>query len=268
MSRALLPPDARSLLDYLTLATPPEDLARSLYGPTWREAVRRTPFGFRTVRDPLPGHLADFLADVLSGVIAHDGRSTRDGRTRGWWLRDAASGSWSSTTFDAVGLRLHRDVLDLLDRASAALDEARAKADARKRAARPSEHEREEIDREETRGPALRLAVLSGLSHAIASLGRNLAATLAGLRDRLPLPIEARHTIAREWLYEALDLGDLDPRGDRLLTAEVREVWQEHEASGASVLPLQMLYRALDDLLGPRSRRVAWTLPEVLAEAA
>jgi hypothetical protein len=69
-----LDPEALALLRYRTLDDDPESLALALYGPSWREAVRPTDTGWKTTRSPLPAFAADFLAEILDGAVAHDGR--------------------------------------------------------------------------------------------------------------------------------------------------------------------------------------------------
>jgi hypothetical protein len=114
----------------------------------------------------------------------------------------------------------------------------------------------------DARSASLRVAILSALSHLIASHGRNLSASFAALRDRLPLPAEALLAIARAWLDDAILVGDVtvSPAG-RVSVAEVREAHERQSRSGEA-LPLRTLYGALDALLGDRIRRVEWVLPD------
>lgn len=263
-----LDPDALGVLRYTTLDVEPESLARSLYGPTWREALRLNDAGWTTRRDPLPAFAADFLAEVLVGSVAHDGRSTREARSSGWWLR-SASGEWRPASLDAIGRDLHRVVLSISTEAT----ERRAAAEARLRDAKGSDHARKpgearslafrrQVEEAETRArsESLRVAILSALSHLIASLGRNMAATFAALRDRLPLPADALLVIAERWLDDALLVGDVTPSpAGRISVAEVRDAYERQARSG-DALPLQTLYRSLDSLLGARIRRVEWSL--------
>lgn len=252
--RELLDPEALRLLEYLTLHDDPRNLAASLYGPAWREAVAVTEGGgYRTKRDPLPAFLADFLAEALLGVVGHDGRSTREGRSLGWWMR-YPSGSWRPASVEEIGTALTRLVVALQTRAA---DQREA---ALRRFLAATDRAAKEAAKTDADAEALRVALLSGLAHAIASLGRTLSAAFTALRDRLPLPEPVLREIAREWLETALDLGDLtpDPRG-RIAVADVRDAY-ERTRTVEVCLPLQTLYRCLDAILGPRHRLREWSL--------
>jgi hypothetical protein len=116
------------------------------------------------------------------------------------------------------------------------------------------------------REEALRSALLSGVSVLVAGMGRNVGATFAALRDRLPIPTEALLAIAERWLDDALLVGDVTPTpAGRISVAEVRDAYERQARSG-DVLPLQTLYRSLDVLLGARVRRVEWNLPDTSRE--
>jgi hypothetical protein len=258
MSALRLPPESRETLHARAFNVHPEALAASLYGPAWREAVHQTATGWwRTSRDPLPTFLADFLGDVLRDVVAHDGRSTRESRAGGWWRR-SSSGVWSPTSVEGVAAMLHADLSEIL--AEALADAERVRAEARRAPDGAPIHG-------QVRAASIRAAVLSGLSHVVASIGKHLSGALRILRERsaLTMPADALRAVASSWLDDALDRGDLTPVRGRLLVADVKALHDDQTRSGEAVLPLLALYRALDDLLGPRLRRIEWPLTDASA---
>lgn len=259
-----LPPDALDCLARRLLDAPAEELAATLYGVGWRSNVVRNENGvWRTRRLPLPRPLLDFLRDVLPGAIGHDGRSTRESRTAGWWLRTGTG--WRPIGVEALAAEVGRAIRDPHDATLA-----------RRAAARLAAREVPSFDREDLANPliravddaAIRAAVVEALAVALDSFGRSFREALAALRDdeRFRLPADAVDGIACNWLDAALADGRLSTPGGRLPVEDVRKALEADP-----VLPLQALFGALDRVLGPRARSSVsrfWRVPVESARAA
>lgn len=263
----------------LVLDTSGEDLARLLYGPRWREAMRHRPdgVGWEARRGLLPGDLAKVLAPVLRGVLAHDGRSTHENRSGGWWLLRPPTG-WEPWAPASVATLLHDAVDDVLTEVLTREEEARGDAEyaailaRRERDVVNRETDPERVRQHETqerdalaraREENFRAGLLNGLRVTAATSGRAFEVALWGLRGRddFTLNQTSRNAIALDWLESKLDFGEVSPdASNRIAVADVRAAYDAHEGP---VLPLRSLYNALDALLGPRLRRVAWSLDQL-----
>jgi len=231
-------------LVYTLDADPGPALADRLYGPAWRDSVvQREGSRWHARRLPPPLLAADLLAPLLVGAVAHDGRSTRDGRGAGWWLREEGSGSWQEVDVDALADALRAPIAEALRQAQARAAEVAQEVRRIERKAAPARFE----DRSRALADArLSEALLAALHALIASGSSGRWGGVAGaLRSRLVLQAEDLSRIVLEWLQEVAPLEGWD-EGSRLSPAAL---WEAYEGDGGG-LPRRTFLRALPALLG------------------
>lgn len=248
------------VLAYRCLDEPASALAEALYGIAYDEVIRPVragrfaPPSYKVTRYPHAAALASFIEDALSGLYAHDGRSRNRERLDGWWRRDLDTGDWHPTSIDAIAATVSRSFGTILAEAKKRRDTEAARLPKRNadeyEAALPAYEEAE-----------LRYRIISSATSALASVSRSATSALVLLRERLTLTPADIESIAAAWLTDHLD--ELPIHGNRISVSAVKDL---HAAEDAS-LPVQTLYRGLDAVLGPRLRRVEWSLVNLAAEA-
>lgn len=226
----------------------PHDLAAALYGPSWRTSLLAGDGDvsfWRTRRLPPPLQVAPLLVPVLEGLAGHDGRSTRDGRGTGWWLRDDL-GSWRESDSDGLGLEILPGLQALTVTAREHVEEAsRALRALNRETVSPA---RFDEARSRVSDARLRATLLEALSALVASgsSGR-WGAVVAALRSPLRLPSDALAGIVLEALRDVADVEDWN-EGDRLSPASIWEAVEE--SGGGGLLPRRTFLRVLPALLG------------------
>jgi hypothetical protein len=255
---ALTSSDAFAEAEYALHAETGEALAEALYGPGWRTPVKsRFETGeWYASRHPDAIRVARYLAPLLAGRVAHDGRGQRTSRTSGWWLLGDSS-RWLPTDAEALAEPL-TEVTEALYRAASEIESS----------ARFTSLRSVSMDAKARHADArLRLAVLESLMVLTSRSGRPLFAALQATRPHLPLPKEALAAIARDWLDEALDLDEIEADASG-------RVWTEDVSglllSAGEYLPRPLLFRGLDLALGGRRKsgpRRYWLIPATPEEA-
>jgi hypothetical protein len=245
----------------------PDELLTRLYGPNHRahvyEAIRAEALvGRRWVaRGRLQAlRAADFLGPMLVDRLAHDGRSRRQSRTSGWWVR--RDGAWHPSTAHTAAAECLKVCDELLVLAQARRDTARREhTRATRSGGRNTETTYAEMD-----GSERMVAALDTLTNRAASGPEGFGGVLATIRgdDRLSLPEDALRDSLRSWLAStASRLGW--PPGRRVEAARVWRAYAEDTPPEVR-LPKRVLYERIDAFLGDRVDD-AWRLPIGLSEA-
>jgi hypothetical protein len=236
-------------VEYLT----GEQHAERIFGKAWREELRRTSTGAPRLGYPKPQAVKRYLHPLLADAVCHDGRSTAEGRTTGWWVR--TRDGWQPATTDDLIEPLF-DVAEAFYLHARALHDAAKRADDEHNAGRPDHARRYTSD-----DAALRLAVFSALMQMLNESGSRAHTILTALREPLRMTEEPLADAARAWMSDNIDAGLIVPADgtDRVTARDVNDALRFRAS-----MPVTTLMRGLDLAYGKRRKSGHdryWTVP-------